>query len=74
MITANKVVTYDLILRERSESYVTAFRGRDSGEFDSGHGSLSSKPSMAVSGKQITDVGTSAGHSSWNAVWSISGF
>jgi hypothetical protein len=69
-----KVVTYDLILHERSVSYVTASGGGTQAEFDSGHGSLSSKPSMAVSGTQITEVVMSGGHSSWNAVWSMSGF
>jgi hypothetical protein len=67
-----KVATYDSILCE-----MRVFRDHLRGEglkLDaSDHVSLSSKPSMAVSGTQMTEVGTSGGHSSWNAVWSIRG-
>jgi hypothetical protein len=51
-------------LAEGLVSYVTISGGGTQTEFDSGHGSLSSKPSIAVSGTQMIEVGTSGGHSS----------
>ena len=71
-ITEAKVATYDSILCEM-RVFRDHFRGEGLKLDVSDHGSLSSKPSMAVSGTQITEVDTSGGHSSWNAVWSIRG-